>query len=109
MLPSSPAIMVATAALTRLAVLALGWAWRRGSLRDLAGRSGSTAPGGAALDALFGFTRRRRPGRRRARAAEASGAIVLAVAARGAGQARALGALLAGRGGRPVRVEAAPR
>ncbi len=39
MLPSSPAIIVATAALTLLAALALGWAWRRGVLRDLAAQS----------------------------------------------------------------------
>lgn len=61
--------------------------------------------GGAAVGALFGFLRRQRPEPRHARAAEASGAIVVAVAARGDREAALLGRLLESRGGRDVRSE----
>jgi hypothetical protein len=64
-----------------------------------------TTIGGAALGALVGFFRRQRPDPRFARAAEASGAIVLAVATRGAREADLLGRLLAPQGGRDVRVD----
>jgi hypothetical protein len=64
-----------------------------------------TTIGGAALGALVGAFRRQRPDPRFARAAEASGAIVLAVATRGGGESELVGGLLAGHGGRDVRVE----
>lgn len=61
--------------------------------------------GGAAIGALVGFFRRQRPDPRHARAAEASGAIVLAVATRSEREATLLGQLLAAQGGRDLRVE----
>lgn len=64
-----------------------------------------TTIGGAALGAAVGFFRRQRPDPRFARAAEASGAIVLAVATRGEREAALLGNLLTAHGGRDVRVE----
>lgn len=39
MLPSSVAVIVATAALTLLAALVLGWAWWRGHFDDLEGQA----------------------------------------------------------------------
>jgi nitrogen fixation-related uncharacterized protein len=39
MIPSSLPVIVATAALTLLAVAALAWAWRRGFFDDLAAQS----------------------------------------------------------------------
>jgi len=53
---------------------------------------------GAALGALVGLLRRQRPDPRHARAAEASGAIVLAVATRGEHEASLLGGLLRAQG-----------
>ena len=61
---------------------------------------------GAALGAVVGVFRRQRPDARHARAAEASGAIVLAVATRGEHEATLLGGLLRAQGGRDLRVEA---
>ncbi|MGZ8376112.1 MAG: hypothetical protein ACXWZS_00330 [Gemmatirosa sp.] len=61
--------------------------------------------GGAALGALFGFFRRQRPDPRFARAAEETGAIVLAVATRSEAEAELLGGLLRAQGGRGLRVE----
>lgn len=61
--------------------------------------------GGAAIGALIGFFRRQRPHARFARAAEATGAIVLAVAARSEAEAVLLGQLVAAQGGRDLRVE----
>ncbi len=63
--------------------------------------------GGGAVGALLGYFRRQQPDARHARAAEASGAIVLAVAARGEREAALLAGLLGARGGRDVRREAA--
>lgn len=60
---------------------------------------------GAAIGAIVGWFRRQRPNPRHARAAEASGAIVLAVASRSEEEARLLGEIVAGQGGRDVRVE----
>ena len=60
---------------------------------------------GAALGALIGFFRRQRPNRRHARAAEETGAIVMAVATRSEREAELLGGLIAGNGGRDLRVE----
>jgi hypothetical protein len=63
------------------------------------------AVGGAALGALLGYFRHR-PGRRRhARAAESPETVVVVVRARDAGQADAVRGLLAGAGGRNLRVE----
>lgn len=64
-----------------------------------------TTIGGAALGALVGFFRRQKPDPRFSRAAEASGAIVLAVATRGEREAALITRLLTGQGGRDVRVE----
>lgn len=64
-----------------------------------------TTIGGAALGALVGFFRRQQPDPRFARAAEASGAIVLAVSTRGEREAALLTQLLERQGGRDVRVE----
>jgi hypothetical protein len=61
--------------------------------------------GGAAIGALIGFFRRQRPSARFARAAEATGAIVLAVATRSEEEARLLGELVEKQGGREIRVE----
>ena len=66
-----------------------------------------TTIGGAALGALVGAFRRQRPDPRFARAAEASGAIVLAVATRGEREAEVIADLLGAHGGRDVRVEPA--
>ena len=71
---------------------------------QLAGPNVGTVAG-AAIGALVGATRRRRPDPRHARAAEAANAIVLAVAARGEAESRLLAQLLAGQGGRDVRVD----
>ena len=60
---------------------------------------------GAAIGALIGAFRRQRPKPRHARAAEAANAIVVAVAARSEREAELLGQLLAGQGGRDVRIE----
>jgi len=61
--------------------------------------------GGAALGALIGFFKRQQPDARFARAAEETGAIVLAVAARGEEELRLLGQLIAAQGGQGLRVE----
>jgi hypothetical protein len=63
---------------------------------------------GAAIGAILGALRRQRPQPRHARAAEASGAIVVAVSARSDEEAALLGQLLASLGGRDVRLETAP-
>jgi hypothetical protein len=60
---------------------------------------------GAAIGAVLGATRRRKPDPRHARAAEAANAIVLAVSARGEREAGLLSQLLRAQGGRDVRVE----
>ena len=60
---------------------------------------------GASLGALYGAFRRPHPSPRHARAAEAAHAIVLAVSTRSREEAEALGGILAGQGGREVRVE----
>jgi hypothetical protein len=75
------------------------------ALVQLAGPNLGTVAG-AAIGALVGATRRRRPDRRHARAAEAANAIVLAVNARNAREAEVLAQLLGGQGGREVRVDA---
>ncbi|HYD52987.1 MAG TPA: hypothetical protein VEA99_10180 [Gemmatimonadaceae bacterium] len=61
--------------------------------------------GGATIGAIIGLFRRQRPSARYARAAEAAGAIVLAVATRSAEEARLLAELLTAQGGRDVRVD----
>lgn len=61
---------------------------------------------GAGAGAIAGALRRQRPDAQLARAAEASNAIVFAVAARSEREATLLGQLIAGQGGRDVRVEA---
>lgn len=61
--------------------------------------------GGAALGALFGLTRRQQPDPRHARAAEASGEIVLAVSFYGDAELPTLERILTDAGGRDVRVE----
>ncbi len=61
--------------------------------------------GGAALGAAIGFFRRQRPDPRHARAAEETGAIVMAVATRSEREATLLGQLIAAQGGRALRVE----
>lgn len=60
---------------------------------------------GAAIGAIIGFFRRQRPNPRHARAAEASGSILLAVATRSADEARVLGEIVTANGGRDVRTE----
>jgi hypothetical protein len=60
---------------------------------------------GAAIGALIGYFRRQRPDPRHARAAEQSGAIVLAVAARSEDEARVLGEIVTANGGRDARVQ----
>jgi hypothetical protein len=60
---------------------------------------------GAAVGALIGYFRRQRPNPRHARAAEQTGAIVLAVAARSTEEARLLGEIVTTQGGRDVRVD----
>lgn len=60
---------------------------------------------GAAIGALIGYFRRQRPNPRHARAAEQSGAIVLAVAARSEEEARILGEIVTANGGRDARVQ----
>lgn len=60
---------------------------------------------GAAIGALLGYFRRQRPDPRYARAAEASGSIVLAVATRSQEEAGVLGEIIATNGGRDVRVQ----
>lgn len=71
---------------------------------QLAGPNVATIAG-AAIGALFGATRRRRPDPRHARAAEAANAIVCAVAARGDREAELVAQLLTSQGGRDVRIE----
>lgn len=61
--------------------------------------------GGAAIGALVGFLRRQRPNRRYARAAEESGAIVLAVATRSRKEAHLLADIVTAHGGHDVRVQ----
>jgi hypothetical protein len=61
--------------------------------------------GGAAIGAMVGFLRRQRPNPRHARAAEESGAIVLAVATRSRDEAHVLGDIIRAHGGRDVRVQ----
>ncbi|HEY0810418.1 MAG TPA: hypothetical protein VGD49_09675 [Longimicrobiales bacterium] len=60
---------------------------------------------GAAVGAVFGALRRQRPQPRHARAAEAARAVVVAVGARSEREAQLLGQLLAGQGGRDVRLQ----
>ena len=74
------------------------------ALVQLAGPNMGTV-GGAAIGALIGTLRRRRPQPRHARAAEAANAIVVAVAARSEREAELLRQLLAGFGGGSVRLE----
>jgi hypothetical protein len=61
--------------------------------------------GGAAIGAIVGFLRRQRPNPRHARAAEESGAIVLAVATRSREEAQVLGEIITAHGGHDVRVQ----
>lgn len=61
--------------------------------------------GGAAVGALLGLTRRQAPDPRHARAAEASGAIVLAVSAYGDDELPMLERILTDSGGHDVRIE----
>lgn len=61
--------------------------------------------GGAAIGAVFGYFRRQRPDPRFARAAEAAGAIVLAVSTRSEREASLLGDLLVAHGARDIRIE----
>ena len=74
------------------------------ALVQLAGPNAGTIVG-AALGAAIGAFRRQRPQPRHARAAEAAGAIVVAVAARSERDATLLGALLSSQGGRDVRID----
>ena len=76
------------------------------ALVQLAGPNVATMAG-AAIGALIGATRHRRPNPRHARAAEAANAIVLSVAAREDAEAALLAQLLANQGGREVRIESA--
>ena len=76
------------------------------ALVQLAGPNVATMAG-AAIGALIGATRHRRPNPRHARAAEAANAIVLSVAAREDAEAALLAQLLANQGGRDVRIESA--
>jgi hypothetical protein len=75
------------------------------ALVQLAGPNIGTVAG-AAIGAVIGAFRRQHPKPRHARAAEAANAIVVAVAARSDREAELLGQLLAGQGGRQIRVEA---
>jgi hypothetical protein len=77
------------------------------ALVQLAGPNFGTIAG-AAVGALIGAFRRQRPDPRYARAAEASNAVLLAVSARSEAEAGLLAQLLAGQGGRDVRVEQRP-
>lgn len=61
--------------------------------------------GGAAIGAVIGYFRRQRPDPRFARAAEAAGAIVLAVSTRSEREAKLLGDLLVAHGARDIRIE----
>jgi hypothetical protein len=61
--------------------------------------------GGAAIGAIVGFLRRQRPNPRHARAAEESGAIVLAVATRSREEAHVLGDIIRAHGGHDLRVQ----
>jgi hypothetical protein len=61
--------------------------------------------GGAAVGAVVGFFRRQRPDPRFARAAEETGAIVMAVLTRTEREATLLGQLIAAQGGRGLRVD----
>ena len=74
------------------------------ALVQLAGPNFGTVAG-AAIGALIGAFRRQHPKPRHARAAEAANAIVVAVAARSDREAQLLGELLAGQGGRQVRLD----
>lgn len=74
------------------------------ALVQLAGPNFGTIAG-AAIGALIGAFRRQRPDPRYARAAEAANAVVLAVSARSESEATLLAQLLAGQGGRDVRIE----
>lgn len=60
---------------------------------------------GATIGAIIGYFRRQRPDPRHARAAEQSGSIVLAVAARSEEEAKVLGEIIAENGGRDVRMQ----
>ncbi len=60
---------------------------------------------GAALGGAIGFFRRQKPNPRYARAAEASGAIVLAVSTRSDAEAQLLAKLIGAHGARDVRVQ----
>jgi hypothetical protein len=61
--------------------------------------------GGAVVGAIVGAFRRQQPAARHARAAEASGAIVMAVMTRGDAEAEALGEIVRAAGGRDLRLE----
>jgi hypothetical protein len=61
--------------------------------------------GGAAIGAMIGYLRRQRPHARFARAAEVTGAIVLAVATRSEDEAAMLGRVVQAQGGRDLRIE----
>jgi hypothetical protein len=61
--------------------------------------------GGAAIGAIVGFLRRQRPNPRHARAAEESGAIVLAAATRSREEAHVLGVIMSAHGGHDLRVQ----
>ena len=63
------------------------------------------AVGGALAGAVYGAFRRRRPNRRHARAAEIPSAILLSVRTRTEEEALALEQVLAGGGGREIRIE----
>ena len=78
------------------------------ALVQLAGPNIGTIAGGT-IGALIGALRRRHPKPRHARAAEAANAIVVAVAARSEREAELLGQLLAGCGGRGVRMDGGTR
>lgn len=74
------------------------------ALVQLAGPNIGTVAG-AAIGAMIGALRRQKPKARHARAAEAANAVVVAVAARSEREAELLGQLLAGYGGRDVKVQ----
>lgn len=99
-----------TGVLIGLVMVAMPWIHAPGGhyLIQLAGPNECTI-GGAALGALIGSFRHQRPDPRFARAAEASGAIVLAVSMRGEREAALITQLLTAQGGRDVRVEAPER
>ena len=78
------------------------------ALVQLAGPNIGTIAGGT-IGALIGAVRRQHPKPRHARAAEAANAIVVAVAARSEREAELLGQLLAGCGGRGVRMDGGTR